>query len=209
MNTDADELTKKRKKTAAIVCIAAAVFVLIPCLGLRWMKGTRGVDAGFSLLFFEAGDESMSNLDVVEKANAMIERFNERIDESRAMGYGDNAPSKRDTIIGTFAYAGIATIFFSLISAAALVAAGVLSLRKDKFIRSPVALTTVALLGLLLALVFGCVFLGSIPKDVGFQASVSWPFFMFGTGVVAGLAGAQMLAKAYREVSDPYWDGQV
>ncbi len=208
MNTDADELTKKRKVTASIVCIAAAVFVLIPCLGLRWMKGVN-VDAGVSLLFIEAGDESISNLDAIEQANAAVERFNERIDDARAMGYGDDAPSKRETILGTFAYAGIATIFFSIISAGALIAAGVLSLRKDKFIRSPVALTSVALIGLLLALVLGCVFLGSIPKDMGFKAGVSWPFFMFGTGVVAGLAGAQMLAKAYREVSDPYWDGQV
>lgn len=206
MNSDADELLKKRKKTAAIVSIAAAVFVLIPCLGLRWMKA-QNADAGISLLFIEAGDESISNLDAVSKGNEMVERRNRRIDEARAMGYGDDAPSKSETIIGTFAYAGIATIFFSIVSAGALIAAGVLAF-KDKFIRSPIALTTVALLGLILALIFGCVFLGSIPQGI-FKGGVSWPFFMFGTGVVAGLAGAQMLAKAYREVSDPYWDGQV
>jgi len=206
MNADADELNKKRKATARIVCIAAAVFVLVPCLGLRWMKATRG-DAGISLLFIEAGNESISNLDAVEKGNAAIERHNARIDEYRASGFGDDAPRKEETILGTFAYAGIATLFFSIVSAGALIAAGVLAF-KDKFIRSPVSLTTVALLGLCLALIFGCVFLGSIPQGL-FKGGVGWPFFMFGTGVVAGLAGAQMLAKAYREVSDPYWDGQV
>lgn len=187
MNSDADDLIRKRKATARVVCIVAAVLVLIPCLGLRWMKAGHGIDAGVSLLFIEAGDESMSNLDAVDKANKYA--------------------SDKDKILGTFAYMGIATIFFSVIAAGALATAGAMAF-KDKFIRTPVPLTTVALLSLCLALITACVFLGSMPK-MPFGGGVGWPFFLYGTGIVAGIAGAQLLAKAYSEVRDPYWDGQV
>jgi hypothetical protein len=185
MNSDADALKLKRKKTARVVCIVAAVLVLVPCLGLRWMKAARGADAGVSLLFVSAGDESESNLNAVDKINEYA--------------------SDKDKIIGTYAYAGIATLFFAVIAAGALGAAGGLAF-KDRFIRTPIALTTVALLALCLSLVSGCVFLGAMPK-FGFGGGVSWPFFLYGVGIVTGLTGAQMLAKAYSEVHDPYWDG--
>jgi hypothetical protein len=185
MNTDADALTLKRKKTARVVCIVAAVLVLVPCLGLRWMKAARGVDAGVSLVFVSAGGESESNLNAVDMINQYA--------------------SDKDKIFGTFAYAGIATLFFSVIAAGALATAGGMAF-KDKFVRTPVPLTTVALLALLAALICGCVFLGAMPR-FAFGGGVSWPFFLFGTGIVSGLAGAQMLAKAYSEVRDPYWDG--
>jgi hypothetical protein len=193
MNTDADALATKRKKTARVVCIVAAVLVLVPCLGFRWIKAPRGIDAGVSLLFVSAGDESESNLNAVDKINDEVERFNEF------------APSKQDKILGTYAYAGIATLFFAVISAGALATAGGLAF-KDKFVRTPIPLTTVALLALCISLICGCVFLGAIPH-FGFGGGVSWPFFLYGVGVVTGLAGAQMLGKAYSEVHDPYWDG--
>ena len=185
MNTDADALTLKRKKTARVVCIVAAVMVLVPCLGLRWMKAPRS-DAGISLLFVSGGDRSESNLNIVDM-------------------YNDGPRLESDKILGTFAYAGIATLFFAVIAAGALATAGGLAF-KDKFVRTPFPLTTVALLALCLSLITGCVFLGSIPQGI-VGGNVSWPFFLYGTGVVGGIAGAQMLAKAYSEVRDPYWDG--
>jgi hypothetical protein len=187
MNTGgADELTLKRKKTARVVCIVAAVLVLIPCLNLRWMKGGQGIDAGVSLLMVQVGDESESNLNTVDMINKL-------------------AFTEKDKILGTYAYAGIATLFFAVIAAGALGWAGGLAF-KDKFIRDPIPLTTVALLALCISLISGCVFLGAMPK-FPFGGGVSWPFFLYGTGVVTGITGAQMLAKAYSEVRDPYWDG--
>ncbi|HUQ02552.1 MAG TPA: hypothetical protein VM261_08665 [Kofleriaceae bacterium] len=187
MNEDADALNVKRKKTARVVCIVAAVLVLVPCLGLKWMKAGRGLDGGVSLLFVHPPNSSSeSNLDEIDIVN-------------------NQAFSDKDKILGTYAYAGIATLFFAVVAAGALGAAGGLAF-KDKFIRTPVALTTVALLALCLSLICGCVFLGAMPK-FWFGGGVSWPFFLYGVGNVTGLAGAQMLAKAYSEVRDPYWDG--
>jgi hypothetical protein len=185
MNTDAEALKLKRKKTARVVCIVAAVLVLLPCLGFRWIKAPRGIDAGVSLLFVSAGDESESNLNAVDKINEYA--------------------SDRDKIIGTYAYAGIATLFFAVVAAGALATAGGLAF-KDKFVRTPIPLTTVALLALCISLICGCVFLAAIPH-FAFGGGVGWPFFLYGVGVVTGLTGAQMLGKAYSEVHDPYWDG--
>lgn len=194
MNSDGDELVRKRKATARVVCIAAAVLVLVPCLGLRWMRAPKPADAGISLIGVEACGEDWNGEHKCEsKSNlAVVKEWNQHASEDHK-------------ILGTFAYAGIATIAFSVIAAGALATAGGLAF-KDRFVREPIALTTVALLALCLALITGCVFLGSIPQ-LGIPGGVSWPFFLFGAGIVGGIAGAQMLAKAYSEVRDPYWDG--
>jgi hypothetical protein len=184
MNTDADALTLARKKTARVVCLVAAVLVLLPCLGFQWIKGARGARGGVSLVFVSDGHESVSNLNAVDQINEYA--------------------SDKNKIIGTYAYAGIATLFFAVIAAGALAWAGVLAF-KDKFIRTPIPLTTVALLALCISLICGCVFLGAMPNLV--SGGVSWPFFLYGVGVVTGLYGAQALGKAYSEVHDPYWDG--
>lgn len=186
MNTDGDDLVRKRKATARVVCIVAAVLVLIPCLGLKWIKSPKG-SAGISLLFIGDAERSYSNLDFVDEIN--------------------DGASDEKKILGTYAYAGIATLFFAIVAAAALVGAGALAF-KDRFVRTPIPLTTVALLALSLSLITGCIFLGAVPQGV-MHGGVSWPFFLYGTGIVAGIAGAQMLSKAYAEIRDPYWDGQV
>lgn len=204
MNTDPDALTAQRKKTARVVCLVAAVIVLLPCLGMHWVRAPRGADAGISLLFVEGGGERRANLDIIDDYNAQVERARLWVDMSDP---DDRRMARKlpDKILGTFAYAGIATIFFAVIAAGALIGAGVLAF-KDRFIRTPIPLTTVALLALTLSLVCGCVFLGSIPNGI-VGGGVGWPFFLYGVGVIAGLAGSQMLAKAYAEVRDPYWDG--
>jgi hypothetical protein len=191
MNTDANQLTAKRKSTARILCLIAAAMVILPCIGLHWLRApARFGDAGMSLLSIDMcvegfGDEpacqSMSNFTVAKMM--------------RKAGEGK----------GAFAYAGIATIVLSVISGLALLAAGGLAF-KDRFIRKPIALTTVALIGLCFALVAACVFIGAKPPGLPF--AISWPFFLYALGVVLGIAGAQMLSKAYSESAvDPYWDG--
>ncbi len=188
MNTDENQLTASRKSTARILCLVAALFVIMPCLGLHWLRAPKQLDMGMSLLSIDMCGEdfdgaqqckSMSNLKVAK--------------EMRKAKQGQ----------GTFAYAGLATLILSVGAGLALAAAGGLAF-KDRFVREPVALTTVALLTLCLALVAACVFIGAKPQG---PLGVSWPFFLYSGGVVAGIAGAQMLSRAYSQVIDPYWDG--
>lgn len=187
MNTDDAQLSTKRKATARVVCLIAALFVIAPCLGLQWLRAPHDIDAGMSLLSFEAcgrdfdGGERCESRSNFELAKLM-----------RKAKQGE----------GTFAYAGVATLVLSVAAGLTLAAAGALAF-KDRFVRKPIALTTAALLTLCLALLTACVFVGSKPNTLG----VSWPFFMFAGGIVAGIAGAQMLSKAFSQVSDPYWDG--
>lgn len=188
MHADAEQLNASRKSTARMLCVIAALFVIVPCLGLRWLRAPSPMDAGMTLWQVEmCGEdfdgkhkcESMSNFDVAKQMRAAKEGK------------------------GAFAYAGLATLILSIAGGLALAAAGGLAF-KDKFVREPVALTTVALLILCLALVAACVFIGAKPRG---PLGVSWPFFVYAVGVVAGIGGAQLLSKAYSQVSDPYWDG--
>ena len=62
------------------------------------------------------------------------------------------------------------------------------------------------LLGACLGLITGCIFVAVKPGGVG-AIGVTWPFFVFGTAIVMGVAACQMLAKAFGPPEyDPYAD---
>lgn len=190
MNTDENQLSASRKSTARLLCVIAALCILIPCVGLDWLTAPKRYgDFGMNLLSVDrCGEdfdghqrcESHSNFEVAKQMR-----------EAKA---GQ----------GTFAYAALATLILTVAAGAAIGAAGGLAF-KDRFVRKPVALTTVAMLALFLSLVAACVFIGSKPTEL--PLSVSWPFFLYAVGVVLGIAGAQMLSKAFSAPADPYWDG--
>jgi hypothetical protein len=219
MNTDADQMLTKKKKTASIVCLVAGVLVLVS-LFLPWLKAAKPLDVSLSLLDYSAcgkdyndeGErvercESMSNFKLADQLKKQYERFKELSSRMRAMGEGRDVPDVQEP--GTsFAFFGMATLIVGLIGVLSLGAAGILGL-KHKFIREPIAITTVALLALCLALVLGCIFVAVKPGDSesARYLGVSWPFFVFGAGVVGGIAGAQMLGKAHGPPEyDPYAD---
>ncbi|MEZ4402900.1 MAG: hypothetical protein R3B06_22960 [Kofleriaceae bacterium] len=209
MYDSAAEMIAKKKQTASIVCIVAAV-VLAGSLFLPWLKNkSRRGSVTMSLLSTKmcAGCESMSNLKLAreltrqyESAKQLREEFGRDGDDDARMPL----PEKPGT---AFAYVALATLVVCLLAAAALAAAGILGL-KGRFITQPMALTSVGLVAACLGLVLGCVFLAIKPAGVGLGAS--WPFFLFGAAVVAAVAGAQMLAKAFAPPEyDPYADPGV
>jgi hypothetical protein len=219
MNTDDEQLASKKKSTARVVCLIAALFVILPCLGLHWLRAPHRVDMGMSLFGLElcgipddlggdgeAGEKScatMSNFAIAsmmrKEPQTRFEEADSRLGRQLAWWMREAKPAT-----GAFAWAGVVTMVLSLIGGLALAAAGGLAF-KDRFVRKPIALTTVALLTLCLSLVAACVFVGAKPQ--GLPLGVSWPFFLYSAGVVVALAGAQMLSKAFSQVSDPYWDG--
>lgn len=193
MYADQSQMLAKKKQTASILAIVAAVLLAVS-LFLPWLKSKQSkyVNASMTLLAIKVcngdGDEckKMSNFelaDEIKKANEFAEK-------------------KQGT---TFAYFGLITLIICLGAAAAMLAGGVLGLM-GKFVRSPIALTTVGLLGACLGLITGCIFVAVKPGGVG-AIGVSWPFFVFGTAVVMGVAACQMLAKAFGPPEyDPYAD---
>lgn len=218
MYADDTELTARRKSTARILCLVAAVFVIMPCLGLHWLRAPHQVDVGMSLLSLDAcgvrggdfGDDgggerclSMSNFAIAKMMRQAPEARFEQADGPLARQLAWWMREAKEST-GAFAAAAIATLILAVASGLALAAAAVLAF-KDRFVRRPIALTSLALMLLLLSLVAACIFIGAKPE--GLPLGVSWPFFIYALGVVLGIAGAQMLSKSFSQVIDPYWDG--
>jgi hypothetical protein len=98
----------------------------------------------------------------------------------------------RDPVIhprGGYEAAALTTFVSLLVAAGALAGAVVLELRGGEL---PVAPTTISLLALVVALVAGCVFVALRP---GRYVGVGFDFFVFGGGVIAGIAASVLLAK--------------
>lgn len=91
---------------------------------------------------------------------------------------------------GWIAFVACVIAALSLFLAALLVAA-------DKRIAWPIMPTTMALLGLMIALISGCVFVALKPGPPG-MVGVNLGFFLFGAGVVLGIASSLMLNKLLR-----------
>jgi len=97
---------------------------------------------------------------------------------------------------GVFAPLGWITLIDVILAALGLLAAvGIAIARKQP--QLPVAPTTVALLGIMLGLITGCVFIATKPGPVG-MVGVGLSFWLFGAGCVMGIASAQLLAKVNR-----------
>ncbi len=126
--------------------------------------------------------------------------FNEEI--------GEAAHLDRDRYTsGAFSHAGWIAFGTCLLSAAALLAAAgmaFLRIKKDLAV-SP---ASVALLGLLGAMVSGCVFIATKPGPAG-MLGVDLGFWAFGAGTVLGILGAQLLAKEIRPPDEDLLEGAI
>jgi hypothetical protein len=105
-------------------------------------------------------------------------------------------PLITDHAYAVFPLAGWVALVACALAALGLATATVLALA-GKTPELPVAPTTVALLSIMVGLVSGCVFVATKPGPPGF-VGVSWGFWAFGGGAIAGIAAAQMLAKILR-----------
>ena len=126
--------------------------------------------------------------------------FNEEI--------GEAAHLDRDRYTsGAFSHAGWIAFGTCLLSAAALLAAAAMAflrIKKDLAV-SPASM---ALLGLLGAMVSGCVFIATKPGPAG-MLGVDLGFWAFGAGTVLGILGAQLLAKEIRPPDEDLLEGAI
>lgn len=168
---------------AAIVCFGYAAF------SHRWLENTQGgVSAGVSLIGFEVCSfeecQSISNF-------AMIAELKK------------NTPRRQEPPSGMFAPAGVITMGLSLLSVIAL-GGSVFLAWKRKRLALRVPTTSIALLAIMGALLTGCLFIAKKPGgETGYDAvGVGPSFWAFAIACVAGIAGAQMLAKYIKPI-DP------
>lgn len=111
--------------------------------------------------------------------------------------FGDTAALNTSS---AFAPMGWVTLFAALLAALGLFAAAAIALA-GKRPELPMTPSTLALLGIIVGIITGCVFIATKPGPAGFVGA-GLSFWVFGGGCVLGIAGAQMLAKVNRPL-DP------
>jgi hypothetical protein len=181
---DVAPLTREPPRALGIVlALVAAGLLVAACFSHRWLANRHYGDFGYSPLAFQecgASCETVSNFQVAEIAS--------------------DSPFEESRVSFAFPVAGLVTFIVLLIAAAGLVlAAGIAAANGRPSL--PMSPTTFALLGIMIGLLSGCVFVATKPGGVG-AVGVAWSFWAFGLGSVAGIAGAQLLAKQIRP-ADP------
>jgi glycine/D-amino acid oxidase-like deaminating enzyme len=178
------------KRPNAIVAIALAV-VAAACLVYAafthaWLVNDN---PGEQIVFGLRDNSQCTGSDCVHRTNS--ELIKELRDFSEA--------SARDASVA-FAPFGWITLVASLLATLGLVgAAGIAANGKKPDL--PMTPATLALLGIMVGLISGCVFVATKPGPSGY-VGVGLSFWGFGAGCVLGIAAAQLLAKVNRPL-DP------
>jgi hypothetical protein len=165
------------------LCAVAAACLLYAMFTRTWLTNAgRYTEVGFGL---RSNFECDRTQHCFESANsAFIERW-------RDMG-----PDAARLTSSAFVPMGWTTFIVALLGALGLVAAAAYGALK-RAPRWPIAPTTIALLGVMIGLITGCVFVATKPGPAG-MVGVGLSFWIFGVGCVMGIAGAQLLAKVNR-----------
>ncbi|MBS1121398.1 MAG: hypothetical protein H6Q90_3626 [Deltaproteobacteria bacterium] len=212
---DRPEPTSDHRVVAVVLAFAAAACFLFASFSTRWLFNSRTPttlsEVGFGLRSnYECSSpktcRELSNGELVSTWKAELAKLQvaaaETADnfrspeEMRAAEYERLAAMKGMEVSSAFAPLGWITFISCLVAGLSLAIAGALVLAKRRLVL-PIMPTTTALLSIVVALVAGCVFAALKPGPPGY-AGVSVAFFVFGGGVVAGLASSLMLNKLLR-----------
>ena len=171
---------------AVMLALAAAAGLLFAAFTREWLvNGSRYESYGFGLRTNYTCGSTFGETPCSDTTNA------EYIEQQREVG-----PSVARNASSVFSPMGWATFVELLVAAGGLLVAAALALAGKKP-QLPIAPTTLALLGIMAALITGCVFVATKPGPAGF-VGVGLSFWIFGGGAVLGIAAAQMLAKVNR-----------
>lgn len=181
---DVAPLTRPPPRALGIaLALAAAGLLVAACFSHRWLANKHLGNFGYSPLTFQqcgATCETLSNFQIYDIAS--------------------DSPFAESRVSSAFPVAGIITFIVLLVAAAGLVVSAGIAAAGGRP-NLPISPTTFALLGIMIGLISGCVFVATKPGGVG-AVGVAWSFWAFGAGAVTGIAAAQLLAKQIRP-SDP------
>jgi hypothetical protein len=186
----------KKRQIAMMVAVAAIVALGLAAFSKSWLRAEKGSSrVAMGLIRAELCDRGACN--TMSDREFVKSIINDQIDRLKEIGV-PGVPAKRSPASWI---AGWITLVLVVLAAGSLLAAVIL-IAQGKFFLGPFAPTSLALLLLFLSLIAGCVFVATNPttgKDMQemlpFRLGVGWSFWVFGAGVVAGIAGSQLLAK--------------
>jgi hypothetical protein len=171
------------RSAGIVLAVISAGCLIAACFSHRWLANRRAGDFGYSPLSYEdcrSTCQVPSNFQVFDNAGKV--------------------PFEEQRVSRAFPIAGAVTFTVLLVAAAGLLVAAAIAAVGQRP-NLPVFPTTIALLAVMIGLVSGCVFVATKPGAAG-SVGVAWSFRAFGIGSVAGLAGAQLLARQIRP-ADP------
>jgi hypothetical protein len=174
----------------AAAAIVAACALIFSCFSSRWLANA-GSDG-----------EIMMGLRTTTECGSIGLLLGPKPDECRTADNSAYAEewkgSASQYYSASWAPFGMITMIAVLLGALGLLGAGVLGFLKTKP-NVPFSPSTVALLGIMVSLITGCVFVATKPGPGGF-VGVGVTFWIFGIGAVIGIFVATVLAKVNRPV---------
>lgn len=185
---------KDLRPLASGLCAAAAACLLYAAFTHAWLvNASRYAEIGVGLRsnyecgvsYSFDGEQETSEQKCADLSNS------ELIAKWRSMG-----PEAAKLTSSAFVPTGWITFIVALLGAAGLAASAAFGFAK-KAPTLPIAPTTVALLGVMIGLITGCVFVATKPGPAG-MVGVGMSFWIFGVGCVMGIAAAQLMAKVNR-----------
>ena len=195
----AGQSTGKRVLAIALGLVAAAALA-VAAFTPKWLATPLTDEAGIGLREAVVCDrgrcEYMSNDALVEYIEAEIARIielNKTVEERYML------PVPRKPWSG-WPGCGLVAFIGSLLAAAGLAIAAVLGVA-GKRIAWPVMPTTIGVLGLIVAMVAGCVFVATKPEGME-GLGLGWSFGVFGGGVIFGLAAVFPLNRQIRPIDE-------
>jgi hypothetical protein len=181
---------KDLRPLASGLCAVAAACALYGAFTKSWLvNASRYTELGFGL---RSNYECASSYSYEGAEQACTSYSNAAfIDKWRDMG----SDAARLTS-SAFVPMGWTTFVVALLAAFGLAAAAAYGVAK-RSPNWPIAPTTIALLGVMIGLITGCIFVATKPGPGG-MVGVGLSFWIFGIGCVMGIAGAQMMARVNR-----------
>jgi hypothetical protein len=190
---------RERKRAIAIVlAFVSAIGFAISSFENKWLVSDIDDDLmGIGLR--HAKDcyircDSISNTQLVEKINKAIDKI---IEDNKALPANQQRAVPKRPWDG-FPVVGWITFVASLVAAAGLLVGALLTIARKRPVL-PIMPTTIAVLGLMISIIAGCVFVATKPagNDV---LVVGWTFVVYGVAAVVGLASVFPLNRQIRPI---------
>lgn len=200
---------EQRRVVAILLALASAGGLVVACFGNRWLAASDMTDtSGIGLRSADcirhapfqtqgpAGCQTISNgalLDILDKEIEQIKL------ENRTLPLNQQRAIPRNPWHG-FAVVGMLAFITALLGAVGLLVGAVLALMRRR-VAMPIMPTTIAVLGLALSIINGCIFVATKPAILELMV-VGWSFMVFGGAAVLGLAAVFPLNRQIRPIDE-------